>query len=81
MSRAASTSKTKSQQHQFPRVQVVDLFCGAGGLSLGLQRAGLDIAAGCDIDPACQYPYERNVKAPFHKRDVAELTDAELAAW
>ena len=78
-----STSKVRKNalHRQLPRVQVVDLFCGAGGLSLGLQRAGLDIAAGCDLDPSCQYPYERNVMAPFHKRDVAELTAAELAAW
>lgn len=81
MGRAASNGNTKVDQCQLPRVQVVDLFCGAGGLSLGLQRAGLDIAAGCDLDPACQYPYERNVKAPFHKRDVAKLTAAELVAW
>ena len=79
MSRAAS--KAKAHKRQSPHVQVVDLFCGAGGLSLGLQRAGLDIVAGCDIDPACQYPYERNVKAPFHKLDVAQLTADEITSW
>ena len=28
----------------------LDLFCGAGGMSLGLERAGLSVAAGIDLD-------------------------------
>ena len=58
----------------------VDLFCGAGGLSYGLQRAGIAIAGGIDIDPACRYPFEANVKAPFHEYDVAELTPDFVAS-
>ncbi|EKR5641891.1 DNA cytosine methyltransferase, partial [Escherichia coli] len=27
-------------------IKVVDLFCGAGGLTHGLQRAGLNVVAG-----------------------------------
>ena len=29
----------------------VDLFCGAGGLSLGLHRAGFEVVLGCDMRP------------------------------
>jgi DNA (cytosine-5)-methyltransferase 1 len=29
----------------------VDLFCGAGGLSLGLHRAGFDVVLACDLRP------------------------------
>jgi len=29
---------------------VIDLFCGAGGLGLGLKRAGFDILLSFDID-------------------------------
>lgn len=32
------------------KVQVVDLFCGVGGLSHGLQQAGLNVVAGFDLD-------------------------------
>ena len=55
-------------------VTAVDLFCGAGGLSYGMQQAGITIVGGIDIDPACRHPFEANVKAPFYKRDVGELT-------
>ena len=58
----------------------VDLFCGAGGLAYGMRLAGVGIAAGIDSDPACEYPFEANVGAPFHKRDVAMLCADELAA-
>lgn len=33
------------------RPSVIDLFCGAGGLSEGLRQAGFEILAGNDIDP------------------------------
>ena len=58
----------------------VDLFCGAGGLSYGLQCAGITIAGGIDIDPACRHPFEANVKSPFHEYDVAELTPDFVAS-
>ena len=51
----------------------VDFFCGAGGLSYGMQEAGIRIAAGLDIDPNCRYPFETNVGARFYERDVEGL--------
>lgn len=57
---------------------VVDLFCGAGGLSYGLQSAGLCVRAGVDIDDASSYPFKTNCKAEFLKRDVSALTGEEL---
>ena len=38
--------------------QAIDLFCGAGGLTCGLQQAGIDVRLGADSDPACQYPFD-----------------------
>ena len=52
----------------------VDLFCGAGGLSYGMKQAGVEICAGIDIDPACRHPFEANVGAKFHERDISELS-------
>ena len=52
---------------------VVDLFCGAGGLSYGMKQAGIQIVAGIDVDPACRYPFEANVGAKFYKKDVVDF--------
>jgi DNA (cytosine-5)-methyltransferase 1 len=56
----------------------VDLFCGVGGLTHGLRKAGVNISAGVDIDPACEYPYEVNNEARFFDWDVAELDPERL---
>lgn len=64
----------------FRRPRVVDLFAGAGGLSLGLEQAGFDIAAAVEYDPVhCathefNFPYSRIVC-----RDVASLSPRALA--
>lgn len=62
-----------------PFVVAVDLFCGAGGLSYGLQRAGVTVAAGVDLDPACRFPFETNIDAPFLNEDVRDVTGARLS--
>lgn len=60
-------------------ISAVDLFCGAGGLTHGLRKAGIGVLAGYDIDSACAWPYERNNgRAKFHRADVGLLTGAEL---
>ncbi len=33
------------------RPKCIDLFCGAGGMSLGFEEAGFDVVAGVEIDP------------------------------
>ena len=60
----------------------VDLFCGAGGLTHGLRKAGIDIKVGVDVDPACEFPYESNNRSRFVCRDVSDLTGADIRrAW
>jgi DNA (cytosine-5)-methyltransferase 1 len=61
------------------RIEAVDLFCGAGGLSYGLGKAKIKVKAGVDFEPSCAYPFEKNTKATFLQRDIAELT-AEVVA-
>jgi DNA (cytosine-5)-methyltransferase 1 len=56
----------------------VDLFCGAGGLTKGLQLAGIDVKLGIDIDPACTFPYETNTEAEFLLKRIEKVTPAEI---
>lgn len=60
-------------------IAAIDLFCGAGGLSLGLRDAGIMIVGGVDNDPACKYPFEQNIEAPFLEMDVRHVTAGHLA--
>ena len=57
---------------------IVDLFCGAGGLTHGLRQSGFDVVAGFDIDEDCRYAFEYNNKAPFVRKDVEDLTVDEI---
>ena len=41
-------------------MKAIDLFCGAGGLTLGLRRAGWEVVAGIDVDGAVAETYRRN---------------------
>ena len=59
-------------------IRGVDLFCGAGGLTRGLESAGIDVRLGVDIDPACEYPYSENNNASFLLKSVGEITSADF---
>lgn len=41
-------------------MMAVDFFCGAGGLTKGLQMAGIKVIAGIDVDNKCRETYEKN---------------------
>lgn len=61
---------------------VIDLFCGAGGLTRGLEAEGLEVVVGYDLDPACRYPYEANNFGRFELADIKNLDAGDLvAAW
>lgn len=58
----------------------IDLFCGIGGLSYGLKKAGIEVAAGVDLDDSCKYAYEENIKGEFLSKDISKLQGNELAS-
>lgn len=58
----------------------VDLFCGIGGLTYGVQKAGIDVVAGIDIDPTCQYAYETNNRAKFINKGIENVNAEEVAS-
>jgi DNA (cytosine-5)-methyltransferase 1 len=58
---------------------VVDLFCGIGGLAHGFFKEGFHVEAGIDLDDTCRYAFQKNNRARFIHRNVAQLTSSELA--
>ena len=60
-------------------ISAIDLFCGAGGLTHGFEKAGLPVNVGYDIDPVCKFPYEYNNKAKFILKSVEDIESMELA--
>lgn len=62
-------------------IEAVDLFCGAGGLTAGLQQAGVIVKAGYDIEANCSYAFEYNNNAVFVQKDVAEVSAEEINNW
>jgi DNA (cytosine-5)-methyltransferase 1 len=65
------------------KLRVVDLFCGAGGLSEGFRQAGFDLLAGSDVDPdACatfqlNFPEALTVAGDIRKNNIrAALLEA-----
>jgi DNA (cytosine-5)-methyltransferase 1 len=52
----------------------VDLFSGAGGLGLGLERAGVHVVAAADSDPAALQTYAANLEALTWCGDLSDPT-------
>lgn len=61
------------------KIEAVDLFCGVGGLTHGLNRTGISVKAGYDIEESCRFAFEfNNEGAQFFNKDVQELTANEI---
>ena len=59
--------------------EVVDLFCGAGGMSLGLKLAGMTPRLGVDRGSHCVATYARNFpEAKVLHADVSSLTPRDI---
>lgn len=56
----------------------VDLFCGIGGLTNGLQKANVNVLAGIDFEGSCKFAYETNNKSRFIQRDITTVTPDEI---
>ena len=61
------------------RPKIVDLFSGAGGLSLGAARAGFDVCGAVDTDPHALTAHRLNFSSSRHlDADVAALSGESL---
>src|SRR4051794_33013934 len=50
----------------------LDLFCGAGGLSLGLENAGFRVLAGADLDAASVATHVGNIGGLGYQGDLSD---------
>ena len=60
----------------------IDLFCGCGGFSLGLTRAGLRCLAAIDFNPQAVEVFRANFSEVPHvlEKDLSAYTPSKLAA-
>lgn len=52
------------------------LWCG--GLTYGLEKAGLIVTAGYDLDATCEYAYNHNNNARFINKNIEEVDGKEI---
>lgn len=61
------------------KLKAVDFFCSGGGMSFGMQKAGIKILAGIDYDISCKETYKANIKdAEFIHANVFNYREEEL---
>lgn len=61
-------------------MKVLDLFAGIGGFTLGLERAGFETAAFCEIDPYAQKVLRKNWPGVPIYDDVRDITAERLVS-
>jgi len=59
-------------------MRVLDLFSGIGGISLGLERAGMRTSAFCEIEPYCQAVLRKHWPHVPIFDDIKQLTKQKL---
>ncbi|MCL0029016.1 DNA cytosine methyltransferase [Dehalococcoidia bacterium] len=62
-------------------IQVIDSFCGAGGLSLGLARSGLNVIYAFDDDIDSVKTYRRNLGDHVVRQDVKDISKSTISDY
>ena len=58
------------------KLSCIDLFCGCGGMSLGMQKAGFDVKAGFEFWDSAIRVYAENFKHPVIKQDLSNVDES-----
>ena len=66
-----------------PRPWAIDLFCGAGGLSLGLEQEGFSVVAAADSDPVSTETHAANIRGLTWTGDLSNPAEfiQQLDDW
>jgi DNA (cytosine-5)-methyltransferase 1 len=60
----------------------IDLFAGAGGMSLGATQAGITVELAVELDPNAAKTYMRNhPDTEIHCTDIRRLSKKALVPW
>lgn len=57
-----------------PKLTCIETFSGAGGMSLGLKKAGFDVRCAFDINPAAVETYNRNINPHCYVLDARNVS-------
>ena len=61
------------------KYKAIDLFCGAGGLSLGLTKAGFNVKLGLDLDGKALETYRRNFnQVKIIEKNIKDVSGEKL---
>ena len=75
-------SSDMTRTHEFPSrpqpLTGIETFCGAGGMSLGLSRAGIDVRLAFDLNPKAVDTYNRNIAKHCHVMDASSVSGKGL---
>lgn len=76
------TFQPRKNNDQNNPIQLIDLFCGAGGMSLGFDALNEVIPAfkflgGCDIDKVSATTYSHNFGTPLINQDIIKLAESK----
>ena len=79
MGRSASGKRSGARRaRRTNKVVAVDLFCGVGGLTRGLERSGIKVKLGIDIDPDCEFPLTWRFGVIKQRPDIGTTMPAGL---
>lgn len=70
--------KAESYKNNKLSVVAVDLFCGVGGLTYGLNKSGIKVVAGVDVDERCKFAFEKNNGGLFINNSIKEISSKEI---
>ena len=70
--------KAESYKNNKLLITAVDLFCGVGGLTYGLNKSGIKVIAGVDVDEGCKFAFEKNNDSLFINKSIKDVSFKEI---